>query len=230
LWLLTSPLLAPHRTGEEGRRSAERRCSPHRQVARSLTGEQIRTGGSPPPSSEQIPTGGGIFLFIRWRIQRARLHPAADPPGTTSSSSSGSVRHGYPWVPTDQAHDRPQQVGPAYQKTRRPVSGPYRSSWRPTRPPEDLAEDSPDDLIENDLKIWRTRQDIGGFRLSRSTDMASDVINYLGLLVVTDQESGNRPHLPANIRRARRPLVTYAILKQSTPTTGRRVLLSGCPN
>jgi hypothetical protein len=29
----------------------------------------------------------------------------------------------------------------------------------------------------------------------------------LGLLVVTDQESGNRPHLLDNIRRARRPLV-----------------------
>jgi hypothetical protein len=27
---------------------------------------------------------------------------------------SGLVRHGYPWVPTDQAHDRPRQVGPAY--------------------------------------------------------------------------------------------------------------------
>jgi hypothetical protein len=33
----------------------------------------------------------------------------------------GLVRHGYPWVPTDQAHDRPQQVGPAYQKTLRPI-------------------------------------------------------------------------------------------------------------
>jgi hypothetical protein len=29
----------------------------------------------------------------------------------------------------------------------------------------------------------------------------------LGLLATTDQESGNRPHLLANIRRARRPLV-----------------------
>jgi hypothetical protein len=29
----------------------------------------------------------------------------------------------------------------------------------------------------------------------------------LGLLVVTDQESGNRPHPLANIRRTRRPLV-----------------------
>jgi hypothetical protein len=48
----------------------------------------------------------------------------------------GLVRHGYPWVPTDQAHGRPRQVGPAYQKTRRPVSGPNRPSWRPTRPPE----------------------------------------------------------------------------------------------
>jgi hypothetical protein len=27
------------------------------------------------------------------------------------------VRYGYPWVPTDQAHGRPRQVGPAYQKT-----------------------------------------------------------------------------------------------------------------
>jgi hypothetical protein len=34
------------------------------------------------------------------------------------------VRHGYPWVPTDQAHGRPRQVGLAYQKTRRHVSGP----------------------------------------------------------------------------------------------------------
>jgi hypothetical protein len=25
-----------------------------------------------------------------------------------------TVRHGYSWVPTDQAHDRPRQVGPAY--------------------------------------------------------------------------------------------------------------------
>jgi hypothetical protein len=41
----------------------------------------------------------------------------------------GLVRHGYPWAPTDQAHDRPRQVGPAYQKTRRPISGPKRPSW-----------------------------------------------------------------------------------------------------
>jgi hypothetical protein len=52
----------------------------------------------------------------------------------------------------------------------------------------------------------------------------------LGLLVVTDQESGNRPHPLAYIRRARRPLYSYAILKQSALTTGRRVLLSRGPN
>jgi hypothetical protein len=52
----------------------------------------------------------------------------------------------------------------------------------------------------------------------------------LGLLVITNQESGNRPHPLANIRRAGRPLVTYAIHKQYTPTTGHRVLLSGGPN
>jgi hypothetical protein len=43
-------------------------------------------------------------------------------------------------------------VGPVYQKTRQPVSGPNRPSWRPTRPPEDLPEDSLDDLIHHDLK------------------------------------------------------------------------------
>jgi hypothetical protein len=53
----------------------------------------------------------------------------------------------------------------------------------------------------------------------------------LGLLVVTNQESRNRPHPLANIRWVRRSLVRhYAILKQSTRTTGRRVLLSGGPN
>jgi hypothetical protein len=52
----------------------------------------------------------------------------------------------------------------------------------------------------------------------------------LGLLVVTDQESGNQPHPLANIRLTRRPLYQYTILKQSTPTTGCRVLLSGGPN
>jgi hypothetical protein len=103
-------------------------------------------------------------------------------------------------------------------------------SWRPTRPPEDLPEDSPNDLIQHNLKTLHTRQDISGFRLSRSTGYGKCCNINLGHLVVTDQVSGNQPHLLANIRRTRRPLVTYTILKQSTPTTGRRVLLSGDPN
>jgi hypothetical protein len=78
---------------------------------------------------------------------------------STPTPRSGLVRHGYPWVPTDQAHDRPRQVGPAYQKTRRPICGPNRPSWWPTEPPEDLLEDSPDNPIQHDLKTWRTRQD-----------------------------------------------------------------------
>jgi hypothetical protein len=85
------------------------------------------------------------------------------------------VRHGYPWVPTDQAHGHPRQVGPGYQKTRRPDSGPNQPSWRPTRPPEDLPEDSPDDLIQHDLKIWCTRQDLGGFRLKLIDGIWQDV-------------------------------------------------------
>jgi hypothetical protein len=36
----------------------------------------------------------------------------------------GLVRHGYPWVPTDQAHGCPRQVGPTYQKIRPPIKWP----------------------------------------------------------------------------------------------------------
>jgi hypothetical protein len=81
----------------------------------------------------------------------------------------GLVRHGYPWVPTDQAHGHPRQVGPTYQRTRRPVSGPNRPSWRPTRPPEDLLEDSPDDLIQHDLKTCIQGKISVDFDQSRST-------------------------------------------------------------
>jgi hypothetical protein len=119
---------------------------------------------------------------------------------------SASVRHGYPWVPTDQTHGRPRQVGLAYKKTRRPVSGPNRPSWRPTQPPEDRPEDPPDDLIRHDLKTWRTRQDktLVDYDQSSSTGYDKMCNVDLGLLVVTDQESGNRPHPLANIRRTRR--------------------------
>jgi hypothetical protein len=48
----------------------------------------------------------------------------------------GLVRHGYPWVPPDLVHGRPQQVGPAYQKTRRLDSGPNRPYLWATRPPK----------------------------------------------------------------------------------------------
>jgi hypothetical protein len=119
----------------------------------------------------------------------------------------GLVRHGYPWVPTDQAHGRPRQVDPAYQKTRRPVSGLNRPSWQPTRAPEDLPEDSPDDLIHHDLKNWCTEQDLVDYDQSRSTGYGKMCNVDLGLLVITDQEFGNRPHLLANIRRMRRPLI-----------------------
>jgi hypothetical protein len=53
----------------------------------------------------------------------------------------------------------------------------------------------------------------------------------LGLLVVNDQESGNRPHPLANIRRMRRPLVQHMNSPSNTNRrTGRRVLLSGRPD
>jgi hypothetical protein len=55
----------------------------------------------------------------------------------------------------------------------------------------------------------------------------------IGLLVVTDQEFGNRPLPLANIRRTRQPLVypiNPEILINTNQRTGRRVLLSGGPN
>jgi hypothetical protein len=55
----------------------------------------------------------------------------------------------------------------------------------------------------------------------------------LGLMVVTDKESGNQPHPLDNIRRTRRPLVypiNPAILSHTNRRTGCRVLLSGGPN
>jgi hypothetical protein len=120
---------------------------------------------------------------------------------------SSIVRHGYPWVPTDQAHGRPWQVGPAYQKTCWPVSGPNWPSWQPTRPLEDLPEDSPDDLIQHDLKTCIQDKTSVDFDQSRSTGYRKMCNIGLGLLVVIDQESGNWPHPLANIRRTRWPLV-----------------------
>jgi hypothetical protein len=90
----------------------------------------------------------------------------------------------------------PRQVGPSYQKTRRPVSGPNRPSWRPTRPPEDLPEDSPDDLVQHDLKTWRTRQDVGGFRLSRSTGYGKSCNLELGPAYQKTCGSVSRPARP----------------------------------
>jgi hypothetical protein len=62
--------------------------------------------------------------------------------------------------------------------TRRPTNlsnGPNRPSWQPARPPEDLPEDSPDDLIHHDLKIWRTRQDLGRFQSKQIDRIWQDV-------------------------------------------------------
>jgi hypothetical protein len=112
-----------------------------------------------------------------------------------------------PSVPTDQAHDHPRQVDPAYQKIRRPDSGPKRPIWCPTRLPKDLAEDSkrpyperPQDLACKTRKWCIPTKQINEYgKCCNQLD--------LGLLVVTDQESWNRPCPMANIKRAGRPLV-----------------------
>jgi hypothetical protein len=52
----------------------------------------------------------------------------------------------------------------------------------------------------------------------------------LGLLVVTDQESGNRPHPLADIRRTRRPLYSIRNPQAIYTDNWTRVLLSRGPN
>jgi hypothetical protein len=64
-----------------------------------------------------------------------------------------------------------------------------------------------DDLIRHDLKTRRTEQDLVDYDQGRSTGYGKMCNVDLGLLVVTDQEFGNRPHPLANIRRTRRPIV-----------------------
>jgi hypothetical protein len=142
----------------------------------------------------------------------------------------GLVRHGYPWVPTVKLSAVPDK-------------------WvRPTRRPADLSVGptdlvgSPHDLLKTFQKIpkmtsFGTTSRLGvqdktsvDYDQSRSTGYGKMCNIDLGLLVITIQESGNRPHPLDNIRRMRRPLVTYSIPKKSTPTTGRRVLPFGGRN
>jgi hypothetical protein len=49
---------------------------------------------------------GGLLRF------KNRIWIGAHP--TIQKKLLQAVRHGYPWIPTDQAHGCPRQVGPAY--------------------------------------------------------------------------------------------------------------------
>jgi hypothetical protein len=98
------------------------------------------------------------------------------------------VRHGYPWVPTDQAHGRPRQVGPAHQKTRHLLVG-----------PTDLVG-GPHDLLKTFQKIPRTtlsrREDSLACKTRQSNGLrqvrkAFHDVNRLelGFPIVTDLDS-----------------------------------------
>jgi hypothetical protein len=43
-----------------------------------------------------------------------------------------------------------------------------------TRPPEDLLEDSSDDLVQHDHKTWRTRHDLGSLRPKQIDEIWQD--------------------------------------------------------
>jgi hypothetical protein len=91
----------------------------------------------------------------------------------TGNSPFPSLDMGTPGSPPTRLTTVPDKW--AYQETRRPVSGPNRPSWRLIRPPKDLPEDSPDDLVQHDLKTWRTRQDLGGFHPKQIDGIWQDV-------------------------------------------------------
>jgi hypothetical protein len=82
------------------------------------------------------------------------------------------------WVPLGphRPGSRPSTTsGSGLPEDRQPVSRPNRPSWRPTQPPEDLLEDSPDDLFRHDLKTQRTRRDLGGFHPKQIDGIWQDV-------------------------------------------------------
>jgi hypothetical protein len=82
------------------------------------------------------------------------------------------------WVPLD-----PHRPGSAvHDKWVRPTRRLVNLSVGPTdlvRGPHDLLKTFqkilPDDMIQHDLKTWRTRQDLGGFRLKQIDGIWQDV-------------------------------------------------------
>jgi hypothetical protein len=102
------------------------------------------------------------------------------------------------------------------------VGGPYDLLKTIRRFPRRPNSARPQDLLYKKRHQWILTKQINGYGKCCNLE--------LGLLVINDQESGNQPCPLPNIRRARQSLYDYAILKQSTPTTGRRILVSGGPN
>jgi hypothetical protein len=162
------------------------------------------TPGSPPTRLTTVPN--------KWvRPTRRPADLSVGPTDLVGSPHDLHVRHWYPWVPTDHAHSRPRQVGPAYQKTRRPVGGPNRPSWRPTRPPEDSL---------GEKTAWRARQ--GSPDGLRQLGWAFHDVNRLeiGFPVVTDLDSGP-PTLSVAQYKAGKGVLPGTT---SRPSTGRHVI------
>jgi hypothetical protein len=118
------------------RGSASRAPSDHAHTAAAVGSHGKRELA---PTGEGGGRGASISKEVAgwWKPQIYAAGSTSTPSPTASllqleGREKESVRHGYRWVPTDQAHGRPRQVGPTYQKTRRPVSGPNRPRWRPT--------------------------------------------------------------------------------------------------
>jgi hypothetical protein len=86
----------------------------------------VRRGGGPALPLIRV---GCSRTFARHHTLSDDPHVDADTPTVDSEVRNSyllfiSVRHGYPWVPTNQGPRGPCQVDPTCQKPRRPASGP----------------------------------------------------------------------------------------------------------
>jgi hypothetical protein len=55
-----------------------------------------------------------LLALVAGRTMKSRGRNRALEEYLCTDPCYATVRHGYPWVPTDQAHGCPRQVGPAY--------------------------------------------------------------------------------------------------------------------
>jgi hypothetical protein len=88
-----------------GKRCPRRRLPPQRRGNDDGSDSGDDGGGDP---GDDDPFGMHPMCCAACRYSISELYASVDE---CFQAMEAIVRHGYPWVPTDQAHDRPRQVG-----------------------------------------------------------------------------------------------------------------------